>query len=122
VLVMGVDAFAGLPTWHRWEELHDFAHIAVVTRPGAPIEAALKGPLVGLWQNRQRQLPVELESSPAGTIFALAVTPQPISASGIRAALGRGAAGIDEVRGMLPAAVLAYIELHQLYRPGPDAS
>lgn len=118
VLVMGVDAFAGLPAWHRWEALLDYAHIAVVTRPGTTMDEALRGPLVALWRNRHRDGPVELESSVAGTIFALPVTPQPISATAIRAALARGAA--SEVRGLLPPAVLAYIELHHLYRT--DAS
>ena len=122
VLVMGVDAFAGLPAWHRWTELLDFAHIAVVTRPGTRIDDALAGPLRPLWRERHRDSAVELESTPAGTIFALAVTPQPVSATAIRAALGKGAAGVADVRGSLPPAVLAYIELHQLYRPDPDAS
>src|SRR5690606_35078171 len=34
VLLIGADAFAGLPTWHRWRELFDHAHIGVLTRPG----------------------------------------------------------------------------------------
>jgi nicotinate-nucleotide adenylyltransferase len=122
VLVVGVDAFAGLPTWHRWRELFDYAHIAVVTRPGAPIESALAGPLEEIWQNRHRAGPVQVESAPAGAIFTVAVTPHAISATAIRAAVARGREGIAEVRGLVPPAVLAYIELHQLYRPGPDAS
>jgi nicotinate-nucleotide adenylyltransferase len=34
VLLVGADAFAGLPTWHRWTELFAHAHIGVLTRPG----------------------------------------------------------------------------------------
>src|SRR5579885_3221529 len=34
VVLLGADAFAGLPSWHRWRELLDLAHIAVLTRPG----------------------------------------------------------------------------------------
>ena len=34
-LVMGVDAFAALDSWHRWRELLDFAHIVVMERPAA---------------------------------------------------------------------------------------
>jgi nicotinic acid mononucleotide adenylyltransferase len=49
------------------------------------------------------------------------VTPQPISATEIRAALARGTSGRAEVRGLLPAAVLAYIDRNHLYRPLPDA-
>ncbi len=38
VLLMGADAFRGLAGWHRWRELFDFAHIAVATRPGFPLD------------------------------------------------------------------------------------
>jgi nicotinate-nucleotide adenylyltransferase len=123
VLVVGADAFAALPTWHRWSDLLDFAHLAVVTRPGTPLaESALSAPLAALWQNRRAADPVQLETAPAGAIFAVPVTPHAISASAIRAAVASGRPAIAPIRGMLPAAVLAYIELHQLYRPGPDAS
>ena len=33
-LIIGMDAFLGLPKWHRWEELLDLAHIVVAHRPG----------------------------------------------------------------------------------------
>jgi nicotinate-nucleotide adenylyltransferase len=122
VLIVGVDAFAGLAAWHRWQEIVDFAHIAVVTRPGTSLEASLTGPLVQLWQNRHATDRVQLETTPAGGIFAVPVTPHAISATAIRAEVALGKAGIAKVRGMLPPAVLAYIELHQLYRPGSDAS
>jgi nicotinate-nucleotide adenylyltransferase len=120
VLVVGADAFAGFPTWHRWEELFDLAHVAVVTRPGVRLEDALQGRLLEIWRNRHVADRVQLETAPAGGIYAVAVTPQPISATAIREALGRG--GAAAIRGMLPAAVLAYIGLHQLYRPPPDAN
>ena len=122
VLVVGVDAFAGLPQWHRWREIPVLAHIAVVTRPGTRVDEALRGPLADLWQNHYREDKVQLETTPAGAIFAVAVTPQPISATAIRAALARGRVGIPQVRGLLPDAVLTYIDHNQLYRPPPDAS
>jgi len=34
VLCMGEDAFAGLPTWYRWQELIRLAHLVVIARPG----------------------------------------------------------------------------------------
>ena len=33
-LIVGADAFLGLPAWHRWRELFDLAHVVVVARPG----------------------------------------------------------------------------------------
>ena len=40
-LIVGADAFLGLPTWHRWRELFALAHVVVVGRPGVTIEDAL---------------------------------------------------------------------------------
>ena len=122
VLVVGADAFAGLPAWHRWLEIPSLAHIAVVTRPGTRVEDALHGPLAALWKDRLDDDVRQLENGPAGAIFAVSVTPQPISATAIRAALAQGREGIERVRGLLPAVVLTYIDQHRLYRPDPDAS
>ena len=33
-LLLGMDAFLGLPQWHRWRELLDLAHVVVAHRPG----------------------------------------------------------------------------------------
>ncbi len=33
-LIVGTDAYLGLTTWHRWDELLDLAHIVVAHRPG----------------------------------------------------------------------------------------
>jgi nicotinate-nucleotide adenylyltransferase len=38
VLLLGADAFAGLPSWHRWRELFEVAHIGVLSRPGVEAE------------------------------------------------------------------------------------
>ena len=35
-LIIGSDAFAGLSSWRRWEQLFTLAHLVVVERPGAP--------------------------------------------------------------------------------------
>ena len=122
VLVVGVDAFAGLPSWHRWRELLDAAHVAVVTRPGVTLADALSGALRDEWDKRRAADREALESAQSGAILPVSVTPQPIAATAIRAAIARGPSGIDEVRGLLPRAVLTYIERHHLYAQAPDAS
>ena len=33
-LIVGMDAFLGLPGWHRWDEILGIAHIVVAHRPG----------------------------------------------------------------------------------------
>jgi len=119
-LLVGADAFLGLPQWHRWREIFALAHVVVATRPGIGLATADMDPhLREEWEQRRADDPDALRNRPSGAIVVTAVAPQPISATAIRAALARGAP--DEVRGLLPAAVLAYIETHRLYGPCPDA-
>ena len=33
-LLLGLDAFLGVPTWDRWRDLLELAHIVVARRPG----------------------------------------------------------------------------------------
>lgn len=121
LLLLGADAFRGLPTWHRWREILTLAHIVVVARPGSQLEVDLPAALAKDWTRRLTPDPRRLKDTPAGAIYRQAVTPQPISATTIRAQLARGVEGFAAVRELLPAAVLAYIDQHRLYRPPPDA-
>jgi nicotinate-nucleotide adenylyltransferase len=115
-LIVGADAFLDLPNWHRFRELFDLAHIVVVARPGVGLDGTLPPALAPEWERRHASAAEALSAAPAGAIVRVAITPHPISASTIRAALARGDAAA--VRGLLPPAVLAYIERNRLYRPG----
>jgi len=119
-LVTGADAFLGLPTWHRWREIFDLAHVVVVTRPGVPLADLAPG-LRDEWRSRHTNDRGRLETEPAGAIFDLSVTPHDVSATAIRSALAAGPTGKAQLDGLLPAAVLTYIDRHQLYRPIKDA-
>ena len=33
-LILGMDAFLGLTSWHRWDDILNYAHIVVAHRPG----------------------------------------------------------------------------------------
>ena len=121
-LIMGTDAFIGLATWHRWRDLFALAHVIVAARPGFGIEGALPGPLAAEWASRLRNDAAALTAAPAGAIVVQPTTPHDISASAIRRDLARGPEGLAAVRGLLPAAVLAYIDRNQLYRSRPDAT
>ena len=103
--------------------LFSLAHFIVVERPGSAFAPeALPPTLKTHWERRLTTDPMRLERTLSGAILRVPVTPQPISASAIRTALARGASGVSEVRGLLPIAVLAYIDRNQLYRPLTDAS
>ncbi|RMD80271.1 MAG: nicotinate-nucleotide adenylyltransferase [Gammaproteobacteria bacterium] len=115
-LILGMDAFRGLPTWHRWQEILGLCHLVVTRRPGW--EGPLEGEAARLARTRAVEDPAALERRPAGSILFQAVTRLDISASRIRSLL----AGGHSPRYLLPAAVLDYIQRHGLYRPERRAS
>ncbi len=89
-LLVGMDAFLGLPTWHRWDELLDFAHLVVAHRPGW--KAPDTGFLGDLLRARRTQEATELHASPAGRVHVQPVTQLEISSTDLRASI---AAGLD---------------------------
>ena len=112
VLLLGADAFAGLATWHRWQELTALAHIAVATRPQHSIDTErLPAQLATLWRAHRHGDPQALAGAPAGLVFRFAITDLDISATRIRLSLGAGASP----RYLLPDPVLDYIRAHHLY-------
>ncbi len=119
LLLLGADAFRGLPEWHRWSDLFGLAHLVVIDRPGTTL-AALPAPLALHAQQRTVTDSKVLWSATAGAIFFQPVTPQPISASAIRGLLAivpqEMSAPGDELRTLLPAGVLTYIVRNRLYR------
>jgi nicotinate-nucleotide adenylyltransferase len=121
-LLLGIDALQGLEGWHRWERLFTLAHLVVVERPGTLFDTATLTPQLRVqWGRRLTTDPSRLSRQLAGAIVRVPVAPQAISASAIRAALSRGAAGRAEIARLLPPAVLAYIDRNQLYSPPTDA-
>ncbi len=110
VLLIGADAFAGLPGWHRWRELFDHAHIGVLSRPG--IESTLPDALVQALDGRRVNSSGELLDRPAGRVIELAVTPLEISATHIRELLAEG----RDPRYLLPAGLFDDARLLAPYR------
>lgn len=108
-LLLGWDAFCGLPSWHRWEELLQHCHILVLQRPDADSEPP--DALRNLLAARSVSDPLALEG-PGGNITFVWQTPLAVSATQIRQLLASG----KSVRFLVPDAVLAYIEAHGLYR------
>ncbi len=108
-LLLGWDAFCGLPGWHRWSELLEHCHILVLQRPDADSEApeALRNLLAA----RSVSTPGAL-SGTRGQIAFVWQTPLAVSATQIRQLLGAG----RSIRFLVPDAVLAYITARQLYR------
>ena len=118
VLLMGADAFTGLDRWHRWTDILNYSHLGIANRPGSSLAAQdLPRPLHALLEQQGGADPAVLTSAPAGRIVSFPMTPCPISATAIRAALASG----ESVTDLLPPKVLDYIGLHSLY-PLPHPS
>ena len=108
-LILGMDAFAGLHTWHRWERLLDLAHLILVGRPGrrpprgTPAAQCLRDRLVPGY--------AQLCEHNAGSILELNPPLLDVSASSIRDRLRQGLS----VRYLVPDTVARYIKDQGLY-------
>lgn len=109
-LLVGMDAFHGLDSWHRWREVVDLCHVVVATRPGW--QAPAQGELFTLIQQRQVIDAAQLRALPAGKLMLCPVTLLDISASRIRTLLAEG----KSPRYLLPGDVLEYIHSRGIYR------
>ncbi|MEZ5543019.1 MAG: nicotinate-nucleotide adenylyltransferase [Pseudomonadota bacterium] len=111
-LLLGMDAFRGLTTWHRWHELIEYCHIVVMTRPGAVFpEHGELGDFIGLHRVPDADA---LRSQAAGLLYFQEVTQLEISGTRIRALLARRAAADF----LMPDGVLRLIRKQDLYTAG----
>lgn len=99
VLLLGADAFAHFHTWHRWREILDLAHLAVVSRPGSALLPPLEADILA---ERHADSVEELRAVPAGLWLELPLPLLEISSSRIRRLLRTG----HSVRGLVPDAIL----------------
>ncbi|HYG06465.1 MAG TPA: nicotinate-nucleotide adenylyltransferase [Stenotrophomonas sp.] len=109
--LLGADSFAGLPQWHRWQELGELAHLVVAQRPGSPLDVALAPALAAWAQPRWADDAAALSQTPAGRVWRLRQPLRSESASQVRAAIAEGA----DWRALVPAPVAAYIAEQGLY-------
>ena len=89
VLILGSDAAAGLDTWDRPDELRQLCRLAVVERPGSPVEV------------------------PEGFRFDAVAVPQlEVSSTELRRRVAEG----RSIRFLVPDAAVAMVDRHRLYR------
>ncbi|HXZ60420.1 MAG TPA: nicotinate-nucleotide adenylyltransferase [Steroidobacteraceae bacterium] len=114
-LLLGMDAFLGLPSWHRWRELLELAHIVVAHRPGW--NAPSRGPLGEVMVDHGTGTIRELHERPAGCLYVHAVTQLEISSTELRALIVAG----RDPRYLVPDAVRQIILETRCYaaRQGP---
>lgn len=108
-LLMGIDALLGFPSWHRFIDILDLAHLVVAHRPQYHLPHT--GTIADLLKERLVQNPAVLHQTLAGHILLHPVTPLEISASDIRKQIAMG----KNPRFLLPNNVLEYIIQHGTY-------
>jgi nicotinate-nucleotide adenylyltransferase len=109
-LVVGMDAFLGLPKWHQWRELLELAHLVVAHRPGW--RAPSMGPLGELLVDRGTGRIGDLHEARGGCIYIHAVTQLEISSTELRKMIGGG----RDPRYLMPDAVRDIIEQTGCYK------
>jgi nicotinate-nucleotide adenylyltransferase len=87
-LVLGMDAYRALATWHRWHELLVLAHLVVAPRPGW--DPPMTGVVSELLADRRVEDPAVLRTVRAGKIFVQPVTQLDISSTEMRDLLAAG--------------------------------
>jgi nicotinate-nucleotide adenylyltransferase len=114
-LLLGMDAFLGLPGWHRWRELLTLAHIVVAHRPGWRVPTT--GPLGELMVDHGTGSIRVLHEERAGRVYVRAVTQLEISSTELRALITGG----RDPRYLVPDAVRQIILGTRCYAAGQKA-
>jgi len=110
-LIVGMDAFLGLPQWHEWRDVFELAHVVVAHRPGW--QAPDTGELGELLATRGTQRVADLHASIAGRLHVRPVTQLEISSTDLRELIVAG----QDPRYLLPDAVRAIIRDTGCYHP-----
>lgn len=87
-LIVGMDAFLGLTSWHRWSEILDLAHLVVAHRPGWHIPDS--GDLGELIATHGANEVADLHDRSHGRVFVHAVTQLEIASTEIRELIAAG--------------------------------
>ena len=106
VLVLGMDAFLGLPQWRDPERLLELAHILVIAREKLPMDNDMAGRFGGSMAAGPEQM---FRRRQGGVLLSEDVRVN-LSSSAAREMLAQG------LDAPLPAAVLEYARDHGLYR------
>ena len=112
-LFMGSDAFTKFDTWHRWQEIIELCHIALVQRPQLRgHEHKLSPSLETFLHHHYSENSDDLRHASCGFVTMRQITALDISSTAIRHALQHG----NSVRYLMPDSVIDFIQTHQLYR------
>lgn len=108
-LLVGIDAFLGFLSWHRFQEILEFTHIIVAHRPHYQLPNT--GRIADLIKERLQHEIAYIHENQAGSILFRPITALEISATDIRKQIAMG----RNPRYLLPEGVYEYIKQHGTY-------
>lgn len=108
-LLLGIDAFLGFASWHRWMEILNQAHIIVAYRPQYHLPST--GIIAEMIKERLVKETSYLHENFAGGILLHPITALEISATDIRKQIAMG----RNPRYLLPDSVYEYIKQFGIY-------
>lgn len=103
--ILGADALADFPRWHRVDDMMGLCNVLVLSRPGYEVDD-------NAWLQQYRSKDLEkFEQTYPGSIFVTDTEPFEVSSSEIRSIIQSG----QQPRYMLPGGVWNYIKRNKLY-------
>jgi nicotinate-nucleotide adenylyltransferase len=109
-LLLGIDAFLGFTSWHRYQAILENAHLVVAHRPQYHLPTT--GIIADLLQARLETDSQAIHERLSGVIILRPITPLEISASSIRKQIAMG----RNPRYLLPDAVYEHIKQQRIYQ------
>jgi len=114
-LLVGADAFLGLPSWKQWQTLLELVNLVVMTRPGYDLNESRMAPELRVeWQRRRQPEVGALAAVAQGAIATVDVKTPDLSSTRVRELVKTG----GDLGSILHPAVAAHIRTHGLYLPG----
>ena len=111
-LLMGIENFKTLNTWHQWQSLVGYAHIVIADRPGS--DGNIDNEEIKNFMNPFMTTAIDdLHQQAAGCILRLDIPMLDISSTQIRNDFQSGPKSKSE--SLLPDKVLDFIQTHHLY-------
>ncbi len=108
-ILIGIDAFLGFTSWHRWQDILDHAHLLVAHRPNYHLPHT--GIVAKLLRERLAEDPTVLHKKMHGCILLHPIKSMEISATDIRKQIAMG----KNTRYLLPDNVYDFIKKRGIY-------
>lgn len=108
--ILGQDALLNIDHWFRWRDLLQYCHLLICQRPGYPMQMPTAELQQWLDVHRTRNVQALTERA-SGLIWLCEIPVTTISSTEIRERCRQG----QSCKGLLPSAVIDYIEQHEIY-------